>query len=345
MNPKETTMTSMQTLSNVKLGLVPTHLKFIGGLVPDEQGKFPRNPQGQILMVDNLQRIRQACSMPFDSVQIPYFAGTPAAEVDELVAGLRQLGLEVYFILMVGGADPMNPDDTDRVVEILVEGLRTADRLKINTVASTSIEEWMQPGAVSKEGEELEAAIKQNVKVHLKALHQSEAQGINSWHIEFLRWGEFQTFTNIARCWRFVSATNQVLGDNFFKVLVDAAHCGDSGLNFSENEDLIQRIAKAGELGMFHASAKTTRGCLSSDDGWVPALLTACASTGCLQSVFVEVFHHEDPALEGLRQLDPRHGIDTRLGRTYDQLVVDGLDDVGRRLNNLAQRGILPGKN
>ena len=92
---------------------------------------------------------------------------------------------------------------------------------------------------------------------------------------------------------------------------------------------------------MFHASAKTTRGCLSTDDGWVGNLLTACAATGKLEIVLVELFHHEDPALAGLREADPRHGIDTTDGRTYTEAVCDSLESVARRLNNLVNRGIL----
>ncbi len=180
----------------------------------------------------------------------------------------------------------------------------------------------------------------QNVKVHTRAVNEADVENIPAWHIEFLRRGEFQTFTDIGRCWKFVSAANQALGKNFFKVLVDAAHCGDSELSIPENIELIDEIASAGSLGMFHASAKTTRGCLSTDDGWIGALLAACAQTGSLETVFVEVFHHEDPALEGLRHLDPRHGVDTRDGRSYDQLLLDGLADVGRRLNNLVARGV-----
>ncbi|MDP4638630.1 MAG: hypothetical protein NWS30_02025 [Verrucomicrobiales bacterium] len=94
-------------------------------------------------------------------------------------------------------------------------------------------------------------------------------------------------------------------------------------------------------MGMFHASSKTTRGCLSTDDGWIGALLAAAAKTGKLEYVFVELFHHEDPALEGLRQLDPGHGIDTRDGRTYSEAVIDGVVSVARRLNNLVARGML----
>jgi len=35
------------------------------------------------------------------------------------------------------------------------------------------------------------------------------------------------------------------------------------------------------------------------------------------------------------------HGIDTTDGRSYDDMVLDGLVDVGHRLNNLKARGIL----
>ena len=125
-------------------------------------------------------------------------------------------------------------------------------------------------------------------------------------------------------------------------MLADAAHCGDSSMSIPENIAAIEEIAKAGELGIFHASAKTTRGCLSTDDGWIGALMTAAAKTGELRHVFVELFHHEDPALEALRQLDSGHGLDTTDGRTYDEAVLDGIADVGRRLNNMVLRGILP---
>ena len=30
----------------IQLGVVPTHLRFVGGLVPDAEGKFPRNEAG-----------------------------------------------------------------------------------------------------------------------------------------------------------------------------------------------------------------------------------------------------------------------------------------------------------
>ena len=123
--------------------------------------------------------------------------------------------------------------------------------------------------------------------------------------------------------------------------MIDAAHCGDSDLSISENEAVIKDLAKADALGIFHASAKTTRGCLSTDDGWISALLTACAETGKLEHVFIELFHHEDAALEPLRKLVKGHGVDTTDGRTYDRTVVDGIIDVTRRLNNLKARKVI----
>ena len=46
-------------------------------------------------------------------------------------------------------------------------------------------------------------------------------------------------------------------------------------------------------------------------------------------------------ALEALRELDSGHGIDTSDGRTYSEMVIDGVVDVTRRLNNFVSRGIL----
>ena len=329
--------------TKVQLGVVPTHIKFVGGLVPDGQGKFPRNGAGVLETVACLRVLCEQSEARPTCVQIPFFASADAAEVAEMVAGLRELGLEVHFIVMVGGANPMDPADENAVVAQLVTSLKAAVAHGIRHVSSTSIEEWMRAGESRRDGAAFEAAVAQNVKVHLRVYEEAGLNGscVENWHIEFLRPGEFKTFTDVERGWVFVREANKALGKKFFKVLVDAAHCGDSGLSIQQNESLISRIAEAHELGIFHASAKTTRGCLSTDDGWIGALLAAAARTGELRYVFVEVFHHEDPALEPLRKLDPGHGLDTRDGRHYAEVTADGLRDVAHRLNNLVLRGIL----
>jgi len=326
----------------IRLGVVPTHLRFVGGLVPDATGKYSRDAAGEIRLVAGMRELCAISPVKPSCVQISFFPGSDPAQVDELVTGLKALDLEVDFILMVGGVNPMDPADEDAVVAQLLPNLQAAIAHGTRNVSSTSIEGWMSTEP-RRDGTAFEAAVAQNVKVHLRAYHEAGLAGscIENWNIEFLRPGEFITFTNLERSWAFVSAANQALGKKFFKQLVDAAHCGDSGLSITDNAALIARIAAAGELGSFHASAKTTRGCLSTDDGWIGALLTAMARTGELRQVFVELFDHADPALEALRALDPGHGIDTRDGRSYNQVVADGLTDIARRLNNLAARGWL----
>lgn len=326
----------------IQLGVVPTHLKFVGGLVPDKNGKFPRDANGELRIVTGMRELCAASPVRMTIVQVPFFASADAGEVAELIDGLKALDLEIHFIMMVGGANPMNPADEDAVVAQLVTSMRAAITHGVRHVSSTSIEEWMSSDT-RRDGADLDAAIEQNVKVHLRAYQEAGIAGscVEHWHIEFLRPGEFKTFTNVERGWAFVSAANRALGKKFFKLLVDAAHCGDSGLTLAENEALIARIGAAGEFGIFHASAKTTRGCLSTDDGWIGALLAAAAKTGELQHVFVELFDHEDAALAQLRELEPGHGIDTRDGRSYTETTADGLECIARRLNNLMARGIL----
>ena len=329
--------------ANVELGVVPTHIKFVGGLVPDDNGNMPRGDDGRLLAVANMDTLCQNSRVKITSVQVPFFPGVAETDVSDLVNGMKDLGLIVHLILMVGGADPMNPADEEAVAGMLIAGLSAAKAHGVEHVSSTSVEEWMKEGATRKDGADFDAAVAQNVAVHKRAYEEAGVEGscIKCWHIEFLRGGEFQTFTDVGRCWTFVKAVNQALGKSFFKVMVDAAHCGDSSLTIPENEAIIAEMAEEGGLGIFHCSAKTTRGCLSTDDGWIGALLSAAARTGKLEIVFVEVFHHEDAALEGLRNLDSGHGIDTRDGRSYDQIVLDGLADVARRLNNLVARKML----
>lgn len=329
--------------SPVHLGIVPTHLRFVGALLPDENGRFPRNPAGEMLVVEGVRKLVETSPVAFDSVQVSIFPGTHPEDTGALVDGLKALGLEVDFVLMVGGVNPMNPADEDAVLAQLLPSLKVAVAHGTRHVSSTSIEEWMSANETRREGADFEAAIAQNVKLHLRAYEEAGLAGssIQSWNIEFLRPGEFKTFTSLDRGWAFVSAANKALGKPFFKLLVDAAHCGDSGLSIAENQALVAKIAAADELGIFHASAKTTRGCLSSDDGWIAMLLTAIAKTGKLKHVYVEMFDHEDPALETLRQLDPGHGVDTRDGRSYTEVMADGLADIAHRLNNLAARGVL----
>ncbi|PXA03199.1 hypothetical protein DDZ13_13325 [Coraliomargarita sinensis] len=327
---------------NIEFGIVPTHLRFVGGLVPDDQGKLPRTAGGEIAVVAGVRDLIEKTPVRFTCVQVSLFPGTLTEDLDLMVPGLKELGLDVDFVLMVDGVNPMDPNDEDGVIEQLLPLLKSAVQHGARHVSSTSIEEWMgsEPG---REGADYQAAIEQNAKLHVRAYEEAELEGssVQSWNIEFLRPGEFKTFTTLQRGWECIHGINEKLGKPFFKILVDAAHCADSGVPLAQNQALVGKIAEAGELGVFHASAKTTRGCLSSDDGWVGGMLAAMAGTGTLKHVYVEMFDHADEALGALRELEPGFGIDTRDGRSYNEAVADALGDVARRLNNLAARGIL----
>ncbi len=330
----------------VELGFVPTHAKFVGALVPEADGRLPRTDNGKSKVVEAVEAVLEYSRVAVPAVQIPVFAGTAEGEWDAMISDLRELGLTVHLVIMIGGVDPMDPADEDATVAQLRAPLEAAKRNGIRHVSATSVELWMQEGARRKEGAEFEAAVAQLVKMHLRTYREAGLEGscVEAWHVEFLRPGEFVTFTDLGRLWAFVKAANDELGRPFFRCLIDASHCGDSALDIPAHEALIAEIAAGGGLGIMHASAKTTRGCLSTDDGWTAALLAAAAQTGGLRQVFVEVFHHEDPALEALRKLDPRHGVDTRDGRSYAQLVADGLGSVARMLNGYVIRGWLAGE-
>ena len=336
-------MSSITLKTSVDLGVVPTHIKFVGGLVPDEVGKLPRGEDGRLLSIVEIAQIQEQSPVLMASVQVPFFPGLNEEDCDELFTGIKSMGLKPQTIMMIAGGNPMDPADEDIVAPMLVAGLETAKKYDIEHVSSTSLEEWMKPGALELTGEAFDAAVVQLGKLHARAVREADALGscIKAWHIEFLRGIEFQTFTDVRKACKAVSTMNEALGHSFFKVIIDAAHCGDSALSMEENVAAIKEIGEQGGISMFHASAPTTRGCLSTDDGWIGHLLTACAETGTLEIVLVELFHHEDPALAGLREADPGHGIDTRDGRSYTQCTIDGLVDVAHRMNNLVARGKL----
>ncbi len=336
-------MATIELKPKVQLGIVPTHIKFVGGLVPDENGKLPRGEDGRLLVNAELERVNEQSKVRPNCSQTALFPGADEDDLSEMLAGFKDLGLTPHVIMMVAGGNPMDPADEDKIAPGLLAGLEAAKKHGIEHVSSTSLEEWMQPDKQELTGKDFDDAVAQLVKLHTRVCREADVLNscIKAWHFEFLRGIEFKTFTDIRKAWTVTKAANEAIGQPFFKVLVDAAHCGDSDLSMEENAAVIEEMGREDGFSMFHASAKTTRGCLSTDDGWVGNLLTACAATGKLEIVLVELFHHEDPALAGLREADPRHGIDTTDGRTYTEAVCDGLESVARRLNNLVNRGIL----
>ena len=116
-------MSSITQKADVDLGVVPTHIKFVGGLVPDEAGKLPRDESGELTLIKEVEHLLATSPVAISSVQVPFFPGLNQSDCDELFAALKEAGVKPLLIMMVGGGDPMNPADEDSVCPVIVEGL------------------------------------------------------------------------------------------------------------------------------------------------------------------------------------------------------------------------------
>ena len=322
--------------SSVKIGFVPSHIGLAKSHLPDENGRLSRNVDGDLDLLAGIAETVALSQVKIDTVQVMTFTGVVTEDFDELLEGICGLGVEPQIILMIGGVDPMDPVDEDACVIHLLEGVGLAKRHKLRHIASTSAEGWMSSPA-PKDNAEYLARVDQVIQVHSRVYKEAELENssIESWSLEFLRPGEMNTFTSIPKIQPVVSGLNEIVGGSFFKILIDAAHCGDGELSIGANELLIAESASRGEFNVFHASVPTTRGCHASDRGWVAPLLKVAVDAGRLEYVFIEVFQHSDPILEALREYDPRHGVDTSEGRGYIDVVCDNLGYLANQLNSL----------
>ena len=73
------TLFSIMTLRNrskVEIGVVPTHLMFVGTLAPDESGKLPRTRSGDLKVVSGMRLLCRTSPVKLNNVQITLFPGT-----------------------------------------------------------------------------------------------------------------------------------------------------------------------------------------------------------------------------------------------------------------------------
>ena len=151
--------------SKVKIGVVPTHLMFVGALAPDESGKLPRTRSGDLKIVSGMRLLCRTSPVKLDTVQVTLFPGTDAKDLQDMFKGLKALKLEVHLIMMVGGANPLDPKDEDAVVGMLNSGLEVAKKYKVKHVSSTSFEEWLAGKKLK--GKAFDAAVKQLSLIHI----------------------------------------------------------------------------------------------------------------------------------------------------------------------------------
>lgn len=71
----------------VASGFVPAHIKFVGGLLPDEQGNFPHEADGRLTLVAEMDRICTQSPVRPSCVQISAFRRTSEAKTAEMIHG------------------------------------------------------------------------------------------------------------------------------------------------------------------------------------------------------------------------------------------------------------------
>ena len=74
-------MTTIETKTNIKLGVVPTHIQFVDGLVPDDAGNMPRDESGQIKVVSGMKRLVDLANAKMNCVQVSLF---PASTIQTM---------------------------------------------------------------------------------------------------------------------------------------------------------------------------------------------------------------------------------------------------------------------
>ena len=71
--------TEISLKTNVELGVVPTHVKFVGGLVPDDDGRLPRGDDGKLVVVSEMAHLIDLSPVKIQSAQITVFPGVDEA--------------------------------------------------------------------------------------------------------------------------------------------------------------------------------------------------------------------------------------------------------------------------
>ena len=64
--------------ADIEIGVCPTHVKFVGGLVPGDDGKLPRDENGELFALAEMRTLTERSPVAIDVVQISQFnvAGT-----------------------------------------------------------------------------------------------------------------------------------------------------------------------------------------------------------------------------------------------------------------------------
>ena len=101
---------TIRNKSKVEIGVVPTHLMFVGALAPDESGKLPRTRSGDLKIVSGMRLLCRTSPVKLNNVQVTLFPGTDAKDLDDMFKGFRALKLNVHLIMMGWRSQPAQPE-------------------------------------------------------------------------------------------------------------------------------------------------------------------------------------------------------------------------------------------
>ena len=335
-------MKKIKNQSSVKLGVVMVHRGF-------NAHKMNGNRFDYVVGLDWL--IKHS-PVEISAVQVPLFPdhlreGKGLAKTKRLFKELRKRVRYVVPVLMLT-TNPLDPKNKSEAIETLRNGLVQSGELGSEVCAATSFEAWLDGtinGIKPLKGKKLRKAIDLLVDIHVSAIHAAyqERCGVQRLDMEYLRPGEFITFTNMRIALRVIGEINRKLQCGFIcRLLDDTAHAKDSGLSMKD-QNKVRGICSCSDnhhIGTCHASEPTTRGALGSGGSAVVQGIRSMYRHGNPRTLMVEIFDCEGEETAPMRQYIKGYGKKTY--RDINVAVVEGLILVQNTLNQLAgERNLL----
>lgn len=332
-------MKTVRNKSKVKFGVVMVHRGF---------DAHKLTPSGKFDYVFALDWLIDHSPVKISTVQVPLFPdhlckGKGLGTTKKLFRELRKRVKNVVAVLMLT-TNPLDPANKAVAIETLRNGLIQAGKLGVRTCSATSFEAWLNGtvnGLKPLKGKKLTQAIDLLVDIHVQAIKDALADGckVRYLDMEYLRPGEFTTFTNMNIALRVIHRINEKLQMGFCRLLDDTAHAEDSGLPLGAQDRVRNNAGFYDEHGTCHASEPTTRGAIGVSSSAVVDGIRSMAMHGELRDLLVEIFDCAGEETAPMRKYIKGYG-----RKTYgniNEAMVEALILVQKTINGLVKEGVL----